>query len=143
MVKRAMVLCILILGSLSAYGYSFQADSSYISDDGNCIKAILNINILEDAKLMTVEEIGAYSGPYIYKLSQRNIAQIKALDNRKFGESKTVTISVIDGKEFIFKGGSCGRMQCDSLVIKEDDGEEQQYYQPIHGLVISKLKCSH
>lgn len=122
--------------SFIARGYSFVADDSYETNSG-CVQSVLIIHQIGNNLIISRS---ANPLPDYLALTKADVKAFKEMSNRDWGTVKSVRISnKSSGEEYIFTGESCGRLQCDSLVIKQSDGKQKRYDQPIHGL--DKIGC--
>ncbi|MFS4458015.1 hypothetical protein [Bdellovibrio sp. HCB2-146] len=124
--------------SFTTRGYSFIANDSYEIDGGtSCVESVLQIQQIGNNMIVSHS---ANPPADFLALSKAEVKAFKELNEREWGYEKTVHIkNKRSGEEYIFTGGNCGRMLCDSLMIKRSDGTTVEYTQPIHGL--DKIGC--
>jgi hypothetical protein len=116
-------------------GYSFVADNSYYADDLQCVESVLQISQVGKMLILFSSSIGS---PDVVALTDHQVLAFHQLSNRSWGEFHEVKV-LINKDLYIFKGESCGHRMCDSLTIQHSNGFQEEFEQPIHGLM--EIKC--
>lgn len=115
--------------------YTFAADASYRGDDGTCVESALQVIKLGQQLIFSYSE----KGSEVIELSSDQAAKFEKLTARAWGQQVVINMALNNGSKLQFRGESCGRLQCDSIRIRNSSGEVKVFEQPIHGLI--KIGC--